>query len=272
MADERDKPRYTREEVEEILRRAAERTHEGGDALRHDELVAAAREAGIDVSAVEDAAGQLAEVRQDRAAIEAWSAARRRRFASHVITWLVVNAGLFLINLLSGGVWWFLYPLLVWGIAVALHGASALRAPTPAQAERVARRDRRRREAERKREARRLQREARRHRDRDQRDRRKRIEKEFERAVENGVSALLEVAARRLDAVTRRDERPLADTEFNRYVASKRGGPTGARVGEVERGDGPDGPRVRIDEAREELEEDDERAETRGAASRKARR
>ncbi|AKF04780.1 2TM domain-containing protein [Sandaracinus amylolyticus] len=268
MADERETPRYTREEVEEILRRAAERTHDRGDALRHDELVAAAREAGIDVSAVESAAGELAERREDRLAVESWKAARRRRFASHFLTWLVVNAGLFLLDLLGGPGWWFFYPLLGWGIAVALQGVGALREPTPAQVERVTRKDRRRREAERKREARRLEREARRHRDRGDRDRRKRIEKEFERAVESGVSALLQAATKHLDKATRRDEGPLPDTEFNRYVARKKGGPTGARVGDVGDGDGR-GPRVRVDHD-EDFDDEDER-ERRGS-SRKLRR
>ncbi|MDQ3037426.1 MAG: 2TM domain-containing protein, partial [Myxococcota bacterium] len=155
MSDERGRPQYSRDEVEEILRRAAERTHEqGGEALTHDELVAAAREAGIDTSAVEEAASSLAETRQDRLAVEQWSAARKRRFVSHVMTWLVVNSGLFLIDLLSGGGWWFYWPLLAWGMAVALQAVGALREPTPEQVERVTRRARRKREAERKRQAR----------------------------------------------------------------------------------------------------------------------
>lgn len=276
MADQRDDPRYTREEVEEILRRAAERTHASGDSLLHDELLAAAREAGIDVSAVEQAAGELAETRQDRLAVEAWKASRRRAFTSHALTWAVVNAGLFLVNLLTGGVWWFLWPLLAWGVFVAMHGLRAMREPTPAQVERVARRDRRRREAERKREARRAEREARRHRDREQRERRKRIEKEFERAVESGVAALLAAATKRIDAVTRRDEGPLPDTEFNRYVARKKGGPTGARVADVESAHVVDvesapGPRVRVEREREDEHHDDERRAP-ASRSRDARR
>lgn len=264
MADRR----YTREEVEEILRRAAERTHAGGDSLQHDELVAAAREAGIDPSAVEHAAGELAETRQDRLAVERWKAARSRAFASHALTWAIVNAGLFLIDVLSGPGWWFFWPLLSWGIFVAMQGLGAAREPTPSQIERITRRDRRRREAERKRAARRAEREARRHRDRDQRDRRKRIEKEFERAVESGVAALLEAATRRIDAATGRDGRPLADTEFNRYVARKRGGPTGARVAPMETEAAPGGPRVRVERERER-DDDDEDEERRRAKSRR---
>lgn len=268
MADESGKPRYSRDEVEEILLRAAERTHaDGGDGLSHVDLVEAAREAGIDVGAVEEAVGELALQRQERKAIEVWEARRRRGFRSHLMTWLVVNAGLFLLNLVGGGVWWFLWPLLGWGIAVALHATRALSPATPDQIERVTRRERRRIEADRKRERRRLAREELRDKYREARARRKGTERQFEAAVEAGVSALLEVVGKRIDAATGRDRRPLADTEFNRYVTRKRNGPTPPAP--RTNGDGAaTGPRVRVqdredarDRAREEAEDEDALAE-----------
>lgn len=293
MSDERDElerePRYTREEVEEILRRAAERMHaEGGTAglderLAHEELVDAAREAGIDPRAVEEAVGEVAEQRRDRLAVQRWVAARRRRFASHLITWAVVNAGLFLVDLLSGGGWWFFWPLLGWGIFVALQGLRALRAPTPEQVQRVTRRERRRLEAERKREARRLEREARRDRDRAQRERRKRVERDFDRAVESGVTALMGVIANRIEAAARASHAgPLPDTEFNRYVARrKQGAPTepgGAAVarGEVARvASGAGAPRVRVEERDDEgagRDDDGDEVRERAAGSRRGGR
>lgn len=42
----------------------------------------------------------------------------------HLLVYLVVNAGLFLINLLTkgdGGSWWFYWPLAAWGIGLAIH-------------------------------------------------------------------------------------------------------------------------------------------------------
>lgn len=40
----------------------------------------------------------------------------------HVSIFVVVNLGLFLINLVTNrGHWWFYWPLLGWGIAVAIH-------------------------------------------------------------------------------------------------------------------------------------------------------
>lgn len=42
----------------------------------------------------------------------------------HLLVYLTVNTGLFLINLVtrgSGGDWWFFWPLLGWGIGVLVH-------------------------------------------------------------------------------------------------------------------------------------------------------
>jgi hypothetical protein len=43
-------------------------------------------------------------------------------FYHHLTIYLVVNAVLFLIDIFSGGGTWFFWPLLGWGIAVAIHG------------------------------------------------------------------------------------------------------------------------------------------------------
>lgn len=42
----------------------------------------------------------------------------------HLLVYVVINAGLFLINWLTrpdGGGWWFYWPLLGWGIGVLIH-------------------------------------------------------------------------------------------------------------------------------------------------------
>ena len=47
-----------------------------------------------------------------------------RAYYSHVLIFVVVNAGLFFINLLTrgnDGSWWFYWPLAAWGIAIAIH-------------------------------------------------------------------------------------------------------------------------------------------------------
>ena len=47
-------------------------------------------------------------------------------FYAHLIVYLIVNAGLLLINLFNQpGGWWFVWPLLGWGIAVVAHAVFA---------------------------------------------------------------------------------------------------------------------------------------------------
>lgn len=51
----------------------------------------------------------------------------RRGFFTHLLIYVLVNAGLFLMNLLTTGearTWWFYWPLIGWGIGVAAHGFS----------------------------------------------------------------------------------------------------------------------------------------------------
>ncbi len=48
-------------------------------------------------------------------------------FWVHFFTYILVNAGLFLVNLLTreqGGNWWFYWPLVGWGIGLAAHAFS----------------------------------------------------------------------------------------------------------------------------------------------------
>lgn len=45
---------------------------------------------------------------------------------THVVIFILVNTGLFVINLLSGGSWWFFWPLLGWGIGLGAHAVNVL--------------------------------------------------------------------------------------------------------------------------------------------------
>ena len=42
-------------------------------------------------------------------------------FYIHATIFVVVNVALFAINVLVGGVWWFYWPLLGWGIGLGVH-------------------------------------------------------------------------------------------------------------------------------------------------------
>jgi hypothetical protein len=45
-------------------------------------------------------------------------------FYTHATVYVLVNIGLFVINLLTGGGWWFYWPLLGWGIGLGVHALS----------------------------------------------------------------------------------------------------------------------------------------------------
>jgi hypothetical protein len=45
-------------------------------------------------------------------------------FYIHASAYILVNIGLFVINLLTGGGWWFYWPLLGWGIGLGVHALS----------------------------------------------------------------------------------------------------------------------------------------------------
>ena len=42
-------------------------------------------------------------------------------FYAHLTVYLLVNLGLFVIDFASGSGWWFYWPLVGWGVAVAIH-------------------------------------------------------------------------------------------------------------------------------------------------------
>jgi len=47
-----------------------------------------------------------------------------KEFFEHLGSYVVVNAALFVIDWLTGGGWWFYWPMLGWGVGLAIHGMS----------------------------------------------------------------------------------------------------------------------------------------------------
>ena len=170
---------YSRDEVEEILRRALET--QPVEALSHEDLVAAAVEAGINAADVEAAAQQLEEERELRVEEDRIVLGRKKRFLQSIYTYVVVNAGLFVIDIMSGPGWWVQWVLAGWGIALAL---GARRALIPDR-ERLRRRARRR-----------IAKRNRGHWE-------KQVRKEVDRAIQVGVDALVDAAARKLSDADR---------------------------------------------------------------------
>lgn len=110
---------YDRREMEEILRRALEKGND--DAVTHEELVAAAAEVGISAEAIEEAAASL---RADRVRLEKRAqllVRSRGRFLRHVMTYLTINLGLVALDIIDRGPQWFYFPLIGWGIFLAMH-------------------------------------------------------------------------------------------------------------------------------------------------------
>jgi hypothetical protein len=170
---------YSRDEVEEILRRALET--QPVEALSHEDLVAAAVEAGINAADVEAAALQLEEERELRVEEDRIVSWRRKRFLQSIYTYVVVNAGLFVIDIMSGPGWWVQWVLAGWGIALALGARRALLPDRERLRARARRRLSRRKRGKWE----------------------KQVRKEVDRAIQVGVDALVDAASRRLSDTDR---------------------------------------------------------------------
>lgn len=74
------------------------------------------------------------------------AARSKRAFYRHAGIWAIVSAFLFLLDLFSGPGWWFYWPVLGWGIAIAFHAGSVyfgdgfLQRPEDREVERMTRR------------------------------------------------------------------------------------------------------------------------------------
>jgi hypothetical protein len=197
---------YTEQEVAEILKRAMAQGLKA-EALSHDDLVEMARELDIDPRALEAACADVARAKAEdlarRTESEELSAERARcffGFLSSIVTYAVVNAGLFFVNTryLPGA--WFYWVLSIWGV-VLLFKLRAVIWPQRSLERRKMKELRRR-----AREQRRLERQKWRARMRAMWAPPPRPEiveqsaRQFEAAVQNGVAALLALAASKIQA------------------------------------------------------------------------
>ena len=118
--------RYSTEDVRDILSRAIEQQEsKRADArLGFDDLLAAAREVGVDPETLREASRELrarGKAPAPSAEFEQWRRRKRRKFFNHLGTYLVVNLAFVILAItnLDGG---FLYPGLWWGIGLGIHG------------------------------------------------------------------------------------------------------------------------------------------------------
>jgi hypothetical protein len=193
------KPTYSQAEVNEIIRRALDKQAEREGHLDHDDLVAIADEVGIDRESLERATAELAQARegqllqQDEAnEIAEERTIQLKRFGSSLLSHAIMNGIFYYVDTRFFGGEWFKWPLLGSAIFLTLRLRHVV-----SPYDQLARR-RRREERWRKREQKRAARAA--WKERLFSDVRSPDNaKEFEKVVQNGVAALLEIASRKLD-------------------------------------------------------------------------
>ncbi len=202
------RPTYSQAEVNEIIRRALDKQVEREGHLDHDDLVAIADEVGIDRESLERATAELAQTRdgklsrQDEAKeIAEERAFQLKRFGASLLSYAIMNGVLYYVDTRFFGGVWFKWPLLGSAILLTLRLRHVL-APYD-QMSRRRRKEERWREREQKRAARAAW--------------RQRLvadwktpsdnAKEFEKVVQSGVAALLEIASRKLDEHKSRQRR-----------------------------------------------------------------
>jgi hypothetical protein len=186
--------------MQEILRRALERQSADQREISHDELVDAAREVGIDTSAIEYAARELHTTQAIDDAESQRVQRRRVGFYRHAAVFFIVNTALAALDLLTtGGKWWFAIAIL-WGIGVALHALGVFMPKQESPEERARRLEveSRRAQARAEREARRARKFARREAKKARADAIRKGAEQFESAVEQGVALLLDGLARQV--------------------------------------------------------------------------
>ena len=206
-----DKRRYSTQEVRDILARAVERQEQEPDTrLRFDDLLAAAREVGVEDDVLREASREIrqrveppskatglaaaapaakvptgpvaaagvpaSEAADDEIAFQAWRRRKRRGFLRHLGVYIFVNGALLLMGLLTG------HPQMAaggifWAIGLGIHGMNALFAGRDDWEDRRQHLTRRQR-----REHERLER---------HRERRQRRQEAVDRAIEEGASLLL---------------------------------------------------------------------------------
>ena len=194
------KPTYSQAEINEIIRRALDKQSEREGHLDHDDLVAIADEVGIDRESLERATAELAQTRVSRLSRqdEAKEIAEERtlqlkRFGATLLSHAVMNGVLYYIDTRFFAGAWFKWPLLGSAILLTFRLRNVL-----APHDKMLRR-RRKEERKREREQRRAARAAWKQRLVAEWKPPSDHAKEFEKVVQSGVAALLEIASRKLD-------------------------------------------------------------------------
>jgi predicted DNA-binding ribbon-helix-helix protein len=132
--------RFTSAEVSAIVRRALVRQVDS-EGISYEELEDIARQSGISVADLHQAIAEEAAVGKRESAKAMWLTQRKSSFFRHLRVYCIVNGCLFFINVMTApdGYRWVVWPILGWGIGLALHASSTF-FPSEQKAERGARR------------------------------------------------------------------------------------------------------------------------------------
>jgi hypothetical protein len=198
---------YTQEEVNEIIRRALGAQAIDERVLSHAELVEIAAESGIEREALERATAELAQARTqelarqvESRAIAAERTVQLKRFGASVVSYSILNGFLYLIASRFTGGTWYVWPLLGSGALLALQVRHVIFPHDKILG------NRRREDPRRERARRRAARAAWKHKLFEGGDVVAQGAKEFETVVQSGVTALLKIAARKLEDHVEREE------------------------------------------------------------------
>lgn len=123
MLDSRT-PQYTGDEVTQIVRRALN-GKTLNDTVSYDDLVETARELGIDRTHLDAAIAAHESEQATDEARERWIRQRKSKFYGHLRAYLIVNTVLALMSIVGTGGYWFIWPLLGWGIGLAFDASNA---------------------------------------------------------------------------------------------------------------------------------------------------
>lgn len=118
--------KYSDDEVRAIIDLALDDETSTRD-VSHEQLLAIASEVGLSSESIERAARDLQERRASEAARRTIVTRRRRLLAFHAAAFSLLNLALFAVNVsTTPGEWWFLFPVVFWGLALLVHAGMAL--------------------------------------------------------------------------------------------------------------------------------------------------
>jgi len=117
---------YTNEEAASIITRVLERQNGEGGRISHDELLETARDIGVTTLELEEAVVEATNLRAEIIVRGEQRERAKRRLLRHVVAFVVLGSlGFVLAARITGGTW-YLWVLLAWSLAVALHAARVL--------------------------------------------------------------------------------------------------------------------------------------------------